>query len=372
MNLAELGLAFVLGGSGEQLKTASGSIVSIPNALAKPVADLKSSIVAVQSGSGDPSPQNIRPISGWDAVKVVVNGVNQWDEQWELGTWGDASGTIVQIASTTQIRNKNLIPVLPNTSYCISTSTDTSGFFIVLIDDADTMQGSSIVRVSGSTYKTFTTGANTHYIGFSMASSYGTTYKNDISINYPSTDTSYHQYQGTTHTITLPNTCYGGEVDVTEGEVTGAWRYRVLTGANNENWGKYEAYNGFFMGMDGMKSGYRENGICNWLKTNPTGTDKGVWFGVNSPYFYVLRVSDLLEEYTVEKWREYLSTHNLEVVFPLANPTTTSITPITNIQTLEGQNNIFSDSGDTTVEYYADGGSPVKRNLLIYDALFNR
>ena len=38
-----------------------------------PVRDLQVAITAVQSGSGDPSPTNVRPISGWSSVNVVVS-----------------------------------------------------------------------------------------------------------------------------------------------------------------------------------------------------------------------------------------------------------------------------------------------------------
>lgn len=37
------------------------------------VEDVKIKIAPIQSGSGDPSPENIRPISGWDAVNVYVS-----------------------------------------------------------------------------------------------------------------------------------------------------------------------------------------------------------------------------------------------------------------------------------------------------------
>ena len=44
---------------------------------------LRSTVVAfspIQSGSGDPSPTNVRPISGWTAVTVTGAGENLWDD----------------------------------------------------------------------------------------------------------------------------------------------------------------------------------------------------------------------------------------------------------------------------------------------------
>lgn len=37
------------------------------------IAEVTSEIVAVQAGTGDPSPTNVRPITGWSAVNVVVS-----------------------------------------------------------------------------------------------------------------------------------------------------------------------------------------------------------------------------------------------------------------------------------------------------------
>lgn len=56
------------------VKTASGSIASFSdggdNLLMK---SLKVNIVPKQSGSGDPSPSNVRAISGWDSVNVYIS-----------------------------------------------------------------------------------------------------------------------------------------------------------------------------------------------------------------------------------------------------------------------------------------------------------
>lgn len=42
------------------------------NGTANPLKSLSASIVPVQAGSGDPSPTNVRPISGWDEVNITV------------------------------------------------------------------------------------------------------------------------------------------------------------------------------------------------------------------------------------------------------------------------------------------------------------
>ena len=58
-----------LANSGE-LKTVTGNPISVSDALAKPAESLTIEILPQQSGSGDPSPDNVRHISGWSNVNV--------------------------------------------------------------------------------------------------------------------------------------------------------------------------------------------------------------------------------------------------------------------------------------------------------------
>lgn len=56
-------------------KTASGELVDISDGMAGwPLHGLSAEIGFTQSGSGDPSPSNVRPIGGYDGVEVTQNG----------------------------------------------------------------------------------------------------------------------------------------------------------------------------------------------------------------------------------------------------------------------------------------------------------
>ena len=44
---------------------------------------------------------------------------------------------------------------------------------------------------------------------------------------------------------------------------------------------------------------------------------------------------------------------DIQFVIPLATPQTYQLTP-TEVKTLLGSNNVWADSGDVTIEYYAD------------------
>lgn len=54
-------------------KTVSGSLITVTDALAGPVINVTVAITPAQSGSGDPSPTNVRPISGFNVANIVVS-----------------------------------------------------------------------------------------------------------------------------------------------------------------------------------------------------------------------------------------------------------------------------------------------------------
>ena len=56
------------------LKSTSGAVATFSDGADLPLKSLLVDIEPVQSGTGDPSPSNIRPISGWNGVKVTRSG----------------------------------------------------------------------------------------------------------------------------------------------------------------------------------------------------------------------------------------------------------------------------------------------------------
>lgn len=219
------------------------SVANLPQAIASfndgeemVMPSLKVAIEPQQEGSGDPSPTNVRPIIGWDKVDLSVSGVNVWDEEWEVGTINSNGQPQID---TSKIRSKNFIEVKPNTNYYCKDGGNGSIFIYYYDANQDYINGNVVV-----TNNTITTPTNCNYVKF-RTYNYGATYNNDISINYPSTDTDYHAYNGNTYTIDLDGTRYGGEVDVVNGIVTPAPYYasyngEALTGEWISDRDKYE------------------------------------------------------------------------------------------------------------------------------------
>ena len=62
------------GGGGDPLNTFTGAIIRFLAKAAKPIVNLSANFTPIQSGTGDPSPTNIRPISGHTGATVVQTG----------------------------------------------------------------------------------------------------------------------------------------------------------------------------------------------------------------------------------------------------------------------------------------------------------
>ena len=74
--------------------SASGDIATFVDGSANPLKELKISIEAVQSGSGDPSPTNVRPITGWTGANVYVSGEDTSDPTTYNINWQSTAGTV--------------------------------------------------------------------------------------------------------------------------------------------------------------------------------------------------------------------------------------------------------------------------------------
>ena len=202
--------------------TASGSVASFADGANVPVKSLIVNIDPVQSGSGDPSPTNVRPISGWSEVNTNVSGINVWDEEYEIGAINDTTGE--NIHNDIRTRSVNYIPVVPNAQYYPKKGNSASTVFVYWYNAEKTYLRHETQSWS---YVVKTIPSDAYYMRFMYV---GTTYDHDISINYPSTDHDYHPYNGQSITIDLGQTVYGGKLDVVSGVLTAYPYYASYNG----------------------------------------------------------------------------------------------------------------------------------------------
>ena len=294
---------------------------------------------------------NICPITGHTELNLVHTGANLWDEEWEVGAINTANGQ--NVSSSTTIRSKNYIPCIPSTPYYRNNPQNIIPFFYDNNKDFISFGGWGKNNV-------ITTPNNAYYIRFYVDPAYGTTYNNDISINYPSTDTSYHAYTGTTTTTDLGTTVYGGTLDVVSGVLTLDRGYIEFDGT--ENWVNVGGSYPFAFQIDTGISNKVDNPIasqgiiCNLFPqatTDVPSSNAIRWqVGGSTGRLYVY---DYTHSGDLTGFTQMLSDNGLQVAYKLATPTTTQLTP-QEVKSLLGSNSFYHDcNGQVAVTYRANG-----------------
>ena len=174
--------------------------------------------------------ENLCLITGHESATVWHTGVNIWDEQWENGYYNRATGEKDGNSNTTYFRSKNYIPCVPNTSYYFkapSVHASNTTYYAVLFYDADKNYISAINSGIGNTVQT--TPQNAQFMTFYIeVGTSGATYNNDISINYPSSDTEYAKHRDTQYHVEFPvlgkNMLDPSEIELYSGVIYFAYR----------------------------------------------------------------------------------------------------------------------------------------------------
>ena len=342
----------------------SGPIVTC-NPMAGTPLHVVSQIVPVQEGEGDPSPDNVRPITGWTEANLWVSGKNLWDNDFALNPDNWASGTY----------NCLRLPLAPNTTYTLSMSqnnmfkgykTDYDERFAFYIGENpgtyvnNKLIGNANVNKVSSTY-TFSTSdkpmyANL-YVGKFKENGFEIAFKEllvNLQIEAGSVPTKYTPYNPASKTITLPicQTVYGGTLDVVTGTLTVAWKNAYLNDPKAYNVGGRGIR--FDNALDGNYNG--GEGLCNMGKigtnlTTPGTVSIGTAPGVSSVYYTGLL--DLLGLSSVDEFIQWQQTHTIQIIYKTQSPFTIQLTP-QEILALSGVNTIYTDTGDTTVSGRAD------------------
>lgn len=181
-------------------REASGAVANFTTNVVMPFVKCECTIDATESGT--------------DELTLTKTGANVWDEE-TLNGYYDRNNQGAYVANNNFLCSKNLISVKPNTSYfwCIDFNATFSGRVLYFDKEGNYLSTSE----SNTPKRAFTTPSDCYFIHWYVYKPDTYTYNNDISINYPSTDTSYHAYTGSTYTVALEEAAYGGSVDVISG-----------------------------------------------------------------------------------------------------------------------------------------------------------
>lgn len=330
----------------------SGDIVRVDMFQDAPL-NVVTHIEPVQSGSGDPSPSNVRPISGWTGATLTRCGKNLVEHQYAPGYTvtengvtftvnGDYSVTVKGTATEDTFFNFNSI----NREDLIST---------ILLNT----MGSTIVHngfeIRDIIVQPYPSDHNTRlYLVIVSGEVVDTTYY--PTIVYGSTVTPYEPYQGNTYTTDFGQTVYGGTMDWMTGVLTITHEYITLNGTEGwemdtgDIWTGTHGGNSFYTTLAADKYGrYEELIKCDSYKpvlrdNIDTWSDNCVCLASSGKQLEFIRTAYT----TIADWKAHIAANPVSVCYKLATPITIQLTP-NQITALQGVNNIWSNAGETTV-----------------------
>ena len=259
-----------------------------------------------QEGSGDPSPDNVRPIKGRDSVTVERCGENLLDpEENDYSTYTPYGLTIHYIGD--------------NKVHLSGTYQEDGGSFAILDTRQELLAGKRL-KITGFTIA----GTKQSYTLYGLRTKNETVIAMqaqfvkgdviDMTVAVVVTDshvpTTYAPYTGQTATLTLPRTIYGGTVD-------------AVTGDGQETWKLIDSYAG-------------EDLLGKWI------SDRDVYASGTAP------------------------TTGAQVAYKLTEPISFTATGAQPIPALSGVNTVLTDADSAAVTGRAD---PIKRITDLEDAV---
>lgn len=168
-----------------------------------------------------------------------------------------------------------------------------------------------------------------------------------------STATPFEPYQGDTYTLDFGQTVYGGKVDVNKGELVVDWAKVTLP--SSANWVKsISAKNGYYLGDGNIfvpQKLYMCPVLCNVAKyTSDVEEYKANYGMVYSDSTISLNVDPAVCGSTLESFKAWLDSTEVQIAYKLANPITIRLTP-QQITALAGVNTVYGDVDEITAHY---------------------
>lgn len=319
---------------------------------------VKASWEPTQEGSGDPSPDNIRPISGRDSVTVTRCGENLLDSMPELPI------RIYKNSPSVVVRDGTL----PAGQYTMNVRLDVIpggealGAALIKYELADGTEKYFVPRASNET---------------SVTTAFETAIKEIAVVNYGNIDGNitgislvpgaaagdFERYTGQTAALALPRTIYGGTVDAVTGE--GNENAKTITLDGNEL--KFSQSGNYLNLPIRSTPGISENGVicCShfnrWLFIANTRYE--FCFTLVSSMTGLFASADDLNAYLAA---QYAAGTPVQIAYKLATPTPFAATGAQPISALSGVNTLLTDADSVTVTGRAD---PIKRITDLEDAV---
>lgn len=324
------------------------------------IKDLVVNITAVQTGTGDPSPSNIRPISGWTKATITRTGKNIFnanDMDIVAGKYINNSG--VEASSANANYDKTFIPVTPSTAYTWTGDklggTPISGNVYFYDTNKAFLSRSNDLSAN---VNTFSTPADCYYIQLQFG---GTSpYSNDFAswqVEFGSSPTSFVPYAPistlTPDWTSVAGTVYGGTIDPITGVLTVEYE-RVNLGSLSWTATAY----GFYATLAGIKRPL--NGttmpdiVCEAYKP-----DKAAFIiGGSAPFSIGESTASDLVLVSDSRYSDATAftsaVSGVYLVYAIETPQTYQLSPQT-ISTILGNMNVWADCGSiASLDYPCD------------------
>lgn len=334
-----------------------------------------------QEGTGDPSPDNIRPIHGRDSVTVERCGENllniapftKLTEQGITYEYVANGGIHISGTALTSVTSPMFsVWYLPPGKYYGADSGEGIGTSIVVHRNGKNVWLSAkgtFAILAGDVIKFWCLSVNS-----------GKTVDKTL---YPyivpgtTAPTTYTPYPGQTATLTLPHTIYGGTVDVVMGSGEKAWNEIALI----DTYGWYASTNQYrtfycvniknITRTTVENSGYAKNWKCTHFKSEAYSysqsgdRDNTVSFQSDKETL-VITFPGSIDELKSYLAAQYAAGTPVQIAYKLAEPVPFTATGAQPISALSGANTVITDADSVTVTGRAD---PIKRIIDLEDAV---
>lgn len=371
-----------------------------------PVADYPLGVTAswepVQEGSGDPSPDNIRPIKGRDSVKVercggnVIEFLRTNDSHESVKIAVDAEKNITLNGALT--RGANIIIGMCRLHWVAG---KTYTMYVKKVGGSASLGSGDGITFA---YSLFTQDYNRYFRGDTRSTNLNAYIASDAALaetelvfmlqcwrantvfnNFkfqievvPGTTapTTYAPYTGQTATITLPRTIYGGTVDVVTGDAKSEYLKYTVNGTEefvfNDRADGTQYFSATILqipNVNDIEESIKTELCSHYPIANPYMVKTACAWLLNQKVNY-LRISDPRFS-TVEELKSYLAAQYaagtpVQVCYKLASPVPITATGAQPIPALSGVNTLMTDADSVTVTGRAD---PIKRIIDLEDAV---
>lgn len=338
--------------------TVSGATVQCTPVANYPL-DVQVEITPTQEGTGDPSPENVRPIVGWDGVNVWRSGKNLLD-------WSKVSASAYPAYGLSFEKKENSIRVFGvstengGLSFNIATTTQSELYgknFIFSWFASE--EEENVIKVYG--LRTTSEKEIAITINLTKGSSYDFTIQ--IAVGTEKL-TSYEPYQGQAYTVQLGQTVYGGTLDVGTGEGSDEWAFVEFDGSEDEQWRKQVHSSGrvyfliditpYGLILDPTQVTWKCNRLVPFVYNYSAieYPEYSIGFmSLKNTCAIVLENESMLSVDEVKAW---LAENPVTVCYKLATPEPFQATGSQPIPALPGTNTVYTDAGNITVTGASD------------------